>query len=173
MKVEGSNAELEPARRAGFGIRVFAGLIDFIVLLIPFSVAISFVAVGLNVWYSFFFAYRPGQPLPADLAEKGPRLVSIGVGLFIMFSWLYFAFLESSKWRATLGKHWLGLYVGDERGERIGFWRASQRFAAGRLLLHVPLIGAYYFIADCVCIAVVSGNRAIHDILSRCLVLRK
>lgn len=178
MKPEGKTLELFPSEAAplnyaGFSIRVFAGLIDFIILLVPFSVVVSFTAAGMDIWYSFFFAHGPGQPLPEDLARKGPMFISIGLAALILFGWLYFALLESSNWRGTLGKHMLGLYVGDERGDRIDFWRATQRFAGGRLLLHVPVVGIYYFIVDCVCIMVVPRNRAIHDVLSRCLVLQE
>jgi uncharacterized RDD family membrane protein YckC len=158
---------------AGFWIRVFAGAIDFTILLIPFSTIVSLAAVGMNVWYSFFFNMRPGQPLPEDLAEKGPILVLIGVFVFILSGWLYFAFLESSAWRGTLGKHMLRLYVGDQSGQAIGFWKATQRFLGGRFLMHVPVVGVYYFIVDCVCIAILPQNRAIHDVLAGCLVLRE
>ena len=161
-----------PLIHAGFWIRLFAGLIDLVVMLIPFSVIVTFLAVGMNIWNSFFFGLRPGQPLPDDLAQKGPLLVSIGMAVFILLGWFYFAFLESSSWRATVGKHHLGLCVGDERGNRIGFWQATRRFAGGRLLFHLPVIGVYYFLVDCLCIAVLKRNRAIHDILSGCLVLQ-
>ncbi len=157
---------------AGFWIRLFAGLIDLVVLLIPFSVIVTFLAIGMNIWNSFFFGLRPGQPLPDDLATKGPVLISIGITVFILLGWFYFAFLESSSWRGTVGKHYLGLYVGDEQGNRIGFWQASRRFAGGRLLLHLPFIGIYYFLFDCLCITVLKPNRAIHDVLSGCLVLQ-
>lgn len=158
---------------AGFWVRLFAGLIDFTVLLIPFSTIVSFAAMGMNVWYSFFFGMRPGQPLPDDLARKGPILVLIGVFVFIVSGWLYFGLLESSAWRGTLGKRMLGLYVGDETGGAIGFWKATQRFLGGRFLLHVPVVGIYYFIADCACIAILPRSRAIHDVLAGCLVLRE
>jgi len=170
---EAASGALVPLNYAGFWIRLFAGLIDFTILLIPFSTIVSFAAMGMNVSYSFFFNMRPGQPLPEDLARKGPILVLIGVFVFILSGWLYFAFLESSVWRGTLGKHMLGLYVGDESGESIGFWKATQRFLGGRFLMHVPVVGIYYFIVDCVCIAFLPRNRAIHDVLAGCLVLRE
>src|SRR5215470_1997115 len=173
INLEASSLETAPLNYAAFWIRAFAGLIDFIILLIPFSVVVSVTAVATNIWYSFFFALSPGQPLPEDLARKGPMLMSIGLSALILFGWLYFALLESSNWRGTLGKHMLGLYVGDERGNRIDFWRASQRFAGGRLLMHVPFVGLCYFIVDCLCIMVVPRNRAIHDVISRCLVLQE
>jgi eukaryotic-like serine/threonine-protein kinase len=116
---------------------------------------------------------RPGRPLPESLAQRGPTLVAIGVAVFILFGWLYFALLESSVWRGTFGKHVLELYVADERGHPIDFWQATKRFLFGRLLLHVPIVGACYFLADCLCIALLSPQRAIHDILARCLVLKE
>jgi uncharacterized RDD family membrane protein YckC len=157
---------------AGFWIRLFAGVIDLVVLLIPFSTVVSLTAVGMNIWYSFFFGMRPGQPLPEDLARKGPILVLIGTFVFMIFGWLYFAFLESSVWHGTLGKQMLGLYVGDESGNPISFWKATQRFLGGRFLLHVPIVGIYYFIVDCACIAILQRHRAIHDVLAGCVVLR-
>lgn len=162
-----------PWNYAGFWVRVVAGLIDLILLLIPFSTIVSFAAVGMNVWYSFFFDFRPERPMLSDLAQKGPLLVTAGVTVFILSGWLYVAFLEGSSWRGTLGKHMLGLYIGDEQGERIGFWQASKRFVGGRLLLHVPVIGIYYFLVDCLCITVHPRKRANHDVLSGCLVLRE
>jgi uncharacterized RDD family membrane protein YckC len=42
-------------------------------------------------------------------------------------AWLYFAFLESSPWRASIGKRFVGLVVTDLRGDRIGFWRVLLR----------------------------------------------
>jgi hypothetical protein len=74
---------------AGFWVRLLAGLIDFTVLLVPFSTVVSFAAMGMKVWYSFFFGMRPGQPLPEDLAREGPILVLIGV----FFSFLVDGFI--------------------------------------------------------------------------------
>jgi uncharacterized RDD family membrane protein YckC len=164
---------LSPLVCAGFWIRLFAGLIDLIVLLIPFSVIVTFLAVSMNIWNSFFFGLCLGEPVPDDLATKGPILVSASLAAFILLGWFYFAFLESSPWRGTIGKHYLGLYVADERGNPIGFWQATRRFAGGRLLLHVPFIGIYYFLVDCLCITVLPQNRAIHDMLSGSLVLQE
>ncbi len=92
---------------------------------------------------------------------------------FALESWLYFASSESSAWRATLGKRLLGLYVADLEGKPVDFWQASMRFCAGRLMLHVPVVGGYYFLLDCLFIGLTSGKRALHDVLSRCLVLRE
>ena len=53
------------------------------------------------------------------------------------------------------------------------FWRASLRFCGGRLLAHVPVLGGYYFVLDCLCVGLSPSKRAIHDMLSGCLVLRE
>jgi hypothetical protein len=39
--------------------------------------------------------------------------------------------------------------------------------------VHVPLVGVYYFLGDCLCVGILSGKRAIHDALAGCLVLRE
>jgi uncharacterized RDD family membrane protein YckC len=127
----------------------------------------------MNLWNSFFFEYHSGRPIPADLIQKGPTFLWISVAFFILTSWLYFAFLESSSWRATAGKHFLGLYLADERGAPIGFWQASKRFIGGRLMIHIPTVGFLYFFVDCLCIKVLPRNQAIHDRLAHCLVLQE
>jgi uncharacterized RDD family membrane protein YckC len=73
--------------------------------------------------------------------------------------WLYFAILESSKWHATLGKRLMGVYVADANGKPVDFWRASRRFIGGRLLVHVPLVGVYYFLGDCACVGILPSKR--------------
>jgi hypothetical protein len=40
-------------------------------------------------------------------------------------------------------------------------------------LAHVPVLGGYYFVVDCLCVGLVPGRRAIHDMLSGCLVVRE
>jgi len=80
---------------------------------------------------------------------------------------------ESSTWHATLGKRLLGLYVTDASGQPVDFWRASLRFCAGRLLVHIPVLGGYYFLLDCLYVGLTSQKRAIHDLLSGCMVVRE
>ena len=107
------------------------------------------------------------------LQRLGPRLVLASLVFFVAMSWMYFAIFESSRWRATPGKRLLGIYVVDEGGRPVGFWRASRRFAGGRLLLGVPQVGIYYFLVDCGCVGLLPTKRAIHDFLAGCVVLRE
>jgi uncharacterized RDD family membrane protein YckC len=40
-------------------------------------------------------------------------------------------------------------------------------------LLHIPLVGIYYFLVDGLSVAFTRRKQAIHDIVSGCLVLRE
>jgi uncharacterized RDD family membrane protein YckC len=161
-----------PLPHAGFWIRLVAGLIDLVLLVVPFAVFVSFLAAGMGI-SNPFFNHRPGAPLNETLAQWGPAFLFICVCFFAAESWIYFALSESSRWHATLGKRLLGLYVADAAGKPVDFWRASLRFCGGRLLAHVPLLGGYYFVLDCLFVGLTPSKRAIHDMLSGCRVLRE
>jgi uncharacterized RDD family membrane protein YckC len=159
-------------RPAGFWIRLVAGIADLIILGIPLIVFVSFLSVGMGSWRAFLDLH-PGESPEQIHALFGPAFLAWTLVFFILTEWLYFAGLESSSWRGTVGKFVLGLQVGDGHGNPVSFWRASLRFASGRLLMQVPVVGLYYFFVDCVCIGVAPGKRAIHDMVSGCGVLRK
>lgn len=161
-----------PLTRAGFWIRSVAGVIDLILLVVPFAIFVSFSAAAMGI-SNPFFNHRVGTPLNETLTQSGPTFLFICLCFFAAESWLYFALSESSVWHATLGKRLLGLYVTDVAGNPVDFWRASLRFCGGRLLAHVPVLGGYYFMIECLCVGLIPGRRAIHDILSGCLVLRE
>jgi uncharacterized RDD family membrane protein YckC len=161
-----------PPPHAGFWVRLIAAIIDLILLVVPFAVFVSFFAAAMGI-SNPFFNHRAGTPLNETLAQWGPTFLFVCVCFFAVESWLYFALSESSHWHATLGKRFLGLYVADAAGKPVDFWRASLRFCGGRLLAHVPVVGGYYFLIDCLCVGLIPTKRAIHDILSGCLVLRE
>ncbi len=161
-----------PLPYAGFWIRLVAGIIDLILLLVPFAVFISFFAAATGI-SNPFFNHRAGTPLNETLTQSGPTFLFICLCFFAVESWLYFALSESSHWQATLGKRFLGLYVADGAGKPIDFWRASLRFCSGRLLALVPVLGGYYFVIDCLYVGLTPSKRAIHDRLSGYLVLRE
>lgn len=158
--------------RAGFWVRLLAGVIDLVILIVPFCIFVSFAAAAMGI-SNPFFNNRIGRPLNETLTQYGPGFLALCVGFFAFEGLLYFAISESSSWRATLGKRLLGLYVGGALGQPVDFWQACLRFCAGRLLVHVPVVGGYYFLGDCLCVALLPGNRAIHDRLSGCNVLRE
>jgi uncharacterized RDD family membrane protein YckC len=157
---------------AGFWLRVPAATIDLIILAVPLALAVSYLSVAMGSWRSFL-SLHPGQSPQEIVAAFGRPYLLLILCFFIVTSWLYFAFFESSPWQGTLGKKFIGLRVADPRGNRVTFGRASGRFFAGRFLAHVPFIGSLYFALDCVCAGLTSRKQALHDSFSGCLVLKK
>jgi uncharacterized RDD family membrane protein YckC len=159
-----------PSSPAGFWLRFAAAIIDLVVLAVPFAAFVLFLSVAMRI-STEFLDLRPGIPPGEVLMKFGPRFLYISLGFFLLLSWTYFATLESSSWRATLGKRALGLYVADTNGSRVTLARASGRFLSGRFLAHVPPLGLYYFLIDCACAGLTPRKQALHDLLSSCLVL--
>ncbi|MGD0428346.1 MAG: RDD family protein [Candidatus Acidiferrales bacterium] len=157
---------------AGFWLRVPAAMIDLIILAIPLAMAVSYLSVAMGSWRAFL-SLHPGQPPQEIVAAFGRPYLFLILCFFIVTSWLYFAFCESSTWQGTPGKKFIGLRVADLRGNRVTFGRASGRFFAGRFVAHVPFLGSLYFALDCICAGLTSRKQALHDRFSGCLVLRK
>lgn len=162
--------ELIPTRPAFF-LRLFAGIVDLLILAVPLSCFISFLSVALGI-STAFLDLRPGLTPHQLLLKFGDRFIWATLVFFVVMSWIYFAVLESSKWQATPGKRLFGLKVTDEDGARPTFWRASLRFWFGRALMHVPYAGIYYFLVDCGRAAFSRDGRAVHDLMAGCWVKR-
>lgn len=159
-------------RRAGFWIRLLAGFVDLFILVVPFCIFVSFDAAAMGI-SNPFFNNRIGRPLNETLRQYGPAFLFVCVGFFALEGLVYFAVSESSSWHATLGKRLLGLYVTNAAGKPLDFWQACLRFCTGRLLMHVPVVGSYYFLLDCLCIGLLPGKQAVHDRVSGCQVLQE
>jgi uncharacterized RDD family membrane protein YckC len=141
---------------AGFWLRLVAYCID--------SILVGFVLGNLLL--------RPliGRIIPADdpwflFTNNSPQITALMM-LFLMGNWVYFALLESSSWRATVGKKILGLEVVDLQGKRLSFARASGRFFAKILSSMTLMIG--FVIAG-----FTQRKQALHDIVARCLVIKR
>jgi uncharacterized RDD family membrane protein YckC len=161
-----------PATLSGFWLRLPAAIIDLLVLAVPLAAFISFLSVAMGI-STAFLNLSPGQPPSEILKNFGNTFIDVTLAFFILISWLYFAILESSRWRATLGKRAVGIYVADRLGNRVTFARAAARFCFGRLLVHIPILGIYYFLIDCLSIFFTQHKQAVHDIFSNCLVMRE
>jgi uncharacterized RDD family membrane protein YckC len=167
-----SVASVAPLRYAGYWLRALAAILDLIFLAIPLSVFVSFLAVAKGTPLAYWKLHADESPSAVRAAFGGPSILLI-LCFFVLLSWLYFAILESSIWQGTIGKKILGLSVADLQDKRIPFARATVRFAAGRLLLHVPSVGLLYFFVDCICAGLTPRKQAIHDMVAGCLVLRR
>jgi uncharacterized RDD family membrane protein YckC len=158
---------------AGFWLRFVAFVIDLIILFIPFTFIVSFLAVGMGL-SAAVQEVQPGESLDALIALLGTGFVLAVLLIMLVGSALYFTLLEASGWQATLGKKALGLYVTDLNGNRASFGRASGRFFAGKFMaLGVPGIVIIYFFISCISAGITERKQALHDMLAGCLVLRK
>jgi uncharacterized RDD family membrane protein YckC len=156
---------------AGFWKRLAAAIIDWVLLsiigLFLFLPFLGVVFAGVGISASDFEYY--GQT--HDEQSMGVALFGIVAWFFgfvalTIASWLYYALMESSSKRATLGKMAIGIEVTDMDGERISFGRATGRFFAKFLSGLILYIG--YIMA-----AFTQQKQALHDILAACLVVNK
>jgi uncharacterized RDD family membrane protein YckC len=150
-----------PARRqvvyAGFWLRAVAYFIDLVLITVIAGTAILVPLMAQGA-------------IPADkpwflLTEKSRQVLAIEL-LVQMICWLYFASFESSSWQATPGKKMLGLMVTDIEGRRVTFARASGRFFA-------KLLSQFIFFLGFVMAGFTEKKQALHDMLARCLVVRR
>jgi uncharacterized RDD family membrane protein YckC len=105
----------------------------------------------------------PNPVFPAALVA----IILMSVGILMIATWLYFAWMESSETQGTLGKMALALIVTDMQGNRISFGRASGRFFAKIITGMVPLAIGY------IMAGFTEKKQALHDIIASCLVMRK
>ena len=156
---------------AGFWLRFAAAILDFLFLAVAVAVVVSFYSVFTGHSLDFL-SLHPGETPLEVLQAFGASFVHVLVLIFILGSWLYFALSESSSPQASLGKRIFGLQVTDRESHRLSFARATLRFCTGRLLAHIPVVGTYYFLADCLFAAVPPQKQAFHDRIAQTFVLR-
>lgn len=90
----------------------------------------------------------------------------LGIGVYIVTSWFYYAFSEISSEQATLGKQAMGIFVTDLEGNRISFGKATVRYFSTWLSTITLLLG--YVMA-----AFTAKHQALHDLLAGTLVISK
>ena len=171
MKTEPEEEEEEAhlaGNYAGLGRRVFAFIIDAIILFILITVAVAFFNLVQGIRY---FYYLTVQRAPISmLTEAGttdaainPIIASLGI-ILIIIPWLYFAGFESSRGQATPGKTLLRIMVTDMEGNRISFSRATLRFFAKFISTVIIFIGF-------IMIGLTRKRQGLHDRIAGCLVL--
>ena len=138
---------------AGFWIRVLAYILDSLIMsivFVPLGMVIGLLMVGSGV----------------DENSPEMQLVNLSTnGISILAGWLYFGFLESSPWQASIGKKALGLIVTDMNGNRISFGRASGRYFGTILSGMICFIGFLL-------VAFTEKKQGLHDLLAGTLVLK-
>jgi uncharacterized RDD family membrane protein YckC len=167
--VAGYSAPLGQVAYAGFWLRFVAYLIDGLLtsiaifaLFLPFAFLTGIAAhLGTLQDYS-----RHGQPDPAAIAAL-LSLIFTFVGISILITWLYHAYMESSEWQATVGKRAMNIYVTDLSGQRISFLHATGRNFAKIITGLLPLFIGY------IMAGFTERRQALHDMIASTLVLRR
>lgn len=143
-------------RYAGFWIRFVAYFIDQLLISV-----VSFVFVVMGIVFSV-----GSISSLSELDDPDPAAIIAMVGGWIIFGilstiaqWLYFAMMESSSMRGTLGKLALGLQVTDAHGKTISFGRASGRYF-GKILSGLVLMIGY------IMAGFTARKQALHDLLA-------
>lgn len=125
---------------AGFWKRLVAFIIDLFIIIMAYVIVILLTA--------------------GSTGEIGRRFDIF----YLLFTWLYFAILESSGTRATVGKRALNLIVTDLDGNQITFLRATIRHVG-------KFISTAVFLLGFIMAAFTERKQALHDIISSSLVL--
>jgi len=147
-----------PVQYAGFWRRLAAALIDGVLL------SVAWFATGVAI----VSAYSAISGLDADEVSDSTAvgLVYLSWGLAFILGWLYYAAMESSATRATLGKMALSIAVTNMNGQRVSFGRATGRYF-GRVVSGLILCIGY------IIIAFTQKKQGLHDIMADCLVVVK
>jgi uncharacterized RDD family membrane protein YckC len=146
---------------SGFWRRFVAMMIDGFVFT-PIAVAL-FASTGV---FGMILHPDPDQDFGGMLAAMlGVTIIGMLLILFVGH-WLYCTLMESSGYRATLGKMALGCVVTDLSGNRISFARANGRFFGKWVSGAIFNIG--YLMAG-----FTEKKQALHDILAGTLVIQK
>ena len=95
-----------------------------------------------------------------------PQILLSTFIFLILVPWIYFAYLESSKNQATLGKMAVRSAVTDMQGNRITFSRATLRFFGKWLCVFTLFIGFLI-------IAFTAYRQGLHDKIAGTLVFRQ
>jgi len=145
-----------PLEYAGFWVRVGASLVD--VLLEALAALLITLVVDLIM--------RTVSPM-YGLSSITARYV-IGIVFILVLTvgaWLYCAFAESSRHRATIGKRIFGLEVLTSSGGRLSFGQATVRHFMKFLSLFTGTVG--FMMAGWT-----KRGQALHDMPQDCIVVR-
>ena len=149
---------------AGFWKRFAAYLLDGIIIAIPMLLLyIPLIAYFIHMAGGLEGADKATQ-LAAEIRAR--QLMSVAQLVSFILPMLYFAWMESSKLQASLGKMLMGIKVVNAAGGRQTFWQALGR-NAGKIISGLTLnIG--YFMAGAT-----RKKQALHDKLADAYVVDK
>jgi uncharacterized RDD family membrane protein YckC len=150
---------------AGFWLRFGAWVIDYLILIVPFTVIA--LSMGLGAVMTTVMEQMKTDQVAALQAYATSVLPITYVLMVIGF--VYYTVFESSKWQATPGKMAVGIRVTDTEGQRISLARSAGRNAVrltNVLRFPVPLPLICYVVA-----AFTQRKQGVHDLLAKTYVL--
>ena len=158
---------------AGFGKRMAAMAIDRVII----SVAGTYSYWEINrealrmvkkneMFFKKIFKYSSESSfsLQHDLADQ-LTYYTMSI-IFAIVLWCYYAGMESSPWRGTIGKKLVGLEVSDLRGKRVSFAKATGRYFGKIISIVILCIGYLAMLFN-------SKKQTWHDSMSGCIVTEK
>ncbi len=116
---------------ASHKIRIFAFLIDYLVIVIYGIFVVGTISIIFRTYINFLFS---SSPVTAELT--GFFMMTLPVSL-------YFILCEYSKWQGTLGKRKMAIRVVNNVGQRIGIGRSIFRTAIKFLPWEVAHFGIW------------------------------
>jgi uncharacterized RDD family membrane protein YckC len=160
----------EPVKYAGFGKRFAAMMIDRVIIAF-FCSSVYWELQKVLTWYIKRLSRKKDlQDLDLGFSGSYEKIEAMTMNYYIIFMiiavWCYYAGMESSPWKGTVGKKLLGLEVSDEDGNRVSFTKATGRYF-GKILSGVVFYIGYL---------VMLGNpkkQTWHDSMSGCVVKEK
>jgi uncharacterized RDD family membrane protein YckC len=149
---------------ASFFPRGIAFLIDCAILFVP--ILVIYILSALAIEISGAWEKIDHESRMQEWAHLERNLWDLTLLVAIGFGWLYGAGSECSPSQATIGKRWMRIKVTDAQGERIGFVRATGRYAA-------KYLSALPFFLGFIMALFSSRGLALHDRLTDTRVVRK
>jgi uncharacterized RDD family membrane protein YckC len=154
--------DADAPRYAGFWRRVFAALVDGLLLALAWTVASAFFELAAAGWLAGREFAPDGHDLLGALSVISAGRSALGTVMFL----LYFALPEVTPFGATLGKRLLGMRVTKLDGTRVGIFRSIARNLLKGLSAVLLMIG--FAMAG-----FTKRKQALHDMLTGTLVVRR
>jgi uncharacterized RDD family membrane protein YckC len=165
---------------SGLGGRFLGGLIDLVFLVLFDFLAAAIVGIiswlfrspdpvseTVRMLYQYYLHIPRTDATGQVINAAIPPQILLSTFIFlILVPWIYFAYLESSKNQATLGKMAVRSAVTDMQGNRITFSRATLRFFGKWLCVFTLFIGFLI-------IAFTAYRQGLHDKIAGTLVFRQ
>ncbi|MEI7604546.1 MAG: RDD family protein [bacterium] len=151
---------------AGFWLRFLAYFIDSIIISIVSIIPISILIAVMSASLVTSTTLNSSDSTSVQYGATYFIILFISYIVYPALVFVYYAFMESSKFQGTPGKIILGIIVTDENGQKLTFAHAFGR-NLGKILSSLILSVGY------IMAGFTDKKQALHDILAKTLVLKR